>query len=91
MVIFLVTCIIWERNECKKVELTALDIGWAIIETVDKIPDSSDYIFIGLTFSLLMAATPLLFEAFHSKDLPALLTWDILTVIWEWSGQNTWR
>ncbi|XP_053382357.1 protein PHTF2-like [Mercenaria mercenaria] len=86
-----VTCIIWERNECKKVELTALDIGWAIIETVHKIPESSDYIFIGLTFSLLMSATPFLFEAFHSKDLPALLSWDILSVIWEWSGKNTWR
>ena len=48
-----VTCIIWERNECKKVELTALDIGWAIIETVDKIPESSDYILIGESFTLL--------------------------------------
>ncbi|KAL4218382.1 homeodomain transcription factor [Mactra antiquata] len=86
-----VTCIIWERNECKKVELTALDIGWAIIETVDKIPESSDYILIGVTFSLLMAAVPFLFEAFHSKDLPSLLSWDILEVIWEWSSNKTWR
>ncbi|KAL3890661.1 hypothetical protein ACJMK2_002942 [Sinanodonta woodiana] len=67
-----VTCIIWELNECKKIELTAMDIGWAIIETVDKIPESSDYIRIGLMFSILMALTPLAFHIYHNKDLHIL-------------------
>ncbi|KAK3583171.1 hypothetical protein CHS0354_025686 [Potamilus streckersoni] len=67
-----VTCIIWELNECKKIELTAMDIGWAIIETVDKIPESSDYIRIGLMFSMLMALTPLAFHIYHNKDLHIL-------------------
>ncbi|KAH3711411.1 hypothetical protein DPMN_071080 [Dreissena polymorpha] len=86
-----VTCIIWERNECKKVELTALDIGWAIIETVDKIPESSDYIFIGLTFSILMGFTPFLFMAFHAKDSPSILSWEVLTVITDWGYSLTWK
>lgn len=71
-----VTCIIWEGNECKKVELTAMDIGWAIIDKVDKIPESSDYILIGLTFSIIMGLTPVLFQVFHTKELPSLLVWE---------------
>ena len=86
-----VTCIIWERNECKKVELTALDIGWAIIETVDKIPESSDYILIGLTFAGLMAMTPFMFLGFHSKDLPSFLSWDIAFGLIDWSVGISWK
>ena len=71
-----VTCIIWEVNECKKVELTAMDIGWAIIDTVDKIPESSDYILIGIAFSIIMGLTPVLFHAFHTKDLPNIFVWE---------------
>ena len=70
------TCIIWEGNECKKVELTAMDIGWAIIDTVDKIPESSDYILIGIAFSIIMGLTPVLFHVFHTKDLPNILVWE---------------
>ena len=75
-VLFPVTCIIWEGNECKKCELTAMDIGWAIIDTVDKIPESSDYILIGITFSIILGLTPVMFHAFHTKDLSYLLVWD---------------
>lgn len=45
---------IWEGNECKKVDLTALDIGWAIIDKVDGLPESSDYFLIGLIFSVII-------------------------------------
>ena len=53
--VYLVSCVIWEGNECKKVDLTALDIGWAIIDKVDSLPESSDYFLIGLLFSIIMA------------------------------------
>lgn len=29
---------IWEEDQVKKVDLTVLDIGWTIIQRVDKIP-----------------------------------------------------
>ncbi|XP_052763140.1 protein PHTF2-like isoform X2 [Mya arenaria] len=86
-----VTCIIWERNECKKVELTALDIGWAIIETVDKIPESSDYILIGLAFSVIISVTPLCFVAFHTKDLPSVASWDIFSMFFGWGASISWK
>lgn len=50
----IVSCMIWEGNECKKVDLTALDIGWAIIDKVDGLPESSDYFLIGLIFSVII-------------------------------------
>ena len=53
-----------------------MDIGWAIIDTVDKIPESSDYILIGITFSIILGLTPVIFYAFHTKDLSNLLVWD---------------
>ncbi|XP_059140412.1 uncharacterized protein LOC131928402 isoform X2 [Physella acuta] len=75
-----VSCVIWEGNDCKKVDLTALDIGWAIIDKVDSLPESSDYFLIGLLFSVLMGLVPLVFRIFVNKE----------TARWEdfvtWSG-----
>lgn len=63
-----VSCVIWEGNECKKVDLTALDIGWAIIDKVDSLPESSDYFLIGLLFSVLMSCMPLVYRGFSCKE-----------------------
>ncbi|RUS70098.1 hypothetical protein EGW08_022137 [Elysia chlorotica] len=62
-----VSCLIWEGNECKKVDLTALDIGWAIIDKVDSLPESSDYFLIGLLFSVIISMIPLIFRAWMNK------------------------
>ncbi|BFZ21051.1 hypothetical protein BsWGS_24089 [Bradybaena similaris] len=73
-----VSCLFWEGNECKKVDLTALDIGWAIIDKVDGLPESSDYFIIGLLFSFLISLVPLVFRAYISKDaanIEDLLSW----------------
>ncbi|CAG5132672.1 unnamed protein product [Candidula unifasciata] len=66
-----VSCLIWERNECKKTDLTALDIGWAIIDKVDSLPG---------IFRLFYywSVVPLAFRAYANKDLPGaedFLTW----------------
>ncbi|KAL5014695.1 hypothetical protein ScPMuIL_008965 [Solemya velum] len=86
-----VSCMIWEGNECKKVELTAMDIGWAIIEKVDSIPESSDYIWIGLGFSLLIGSIPLIFRAFHAKEMPDLLSLTSLYQLGILCLSNPWR
>ncbi|BFZ11269.1 hypothetical protein BsWGS_14308 [Bradybaena similaris] len=73
-----VSCLIWERNECKKTDLTALDIGWAIIDKVDSLPESSDYFVIGLLFTFIISVVPLAFRAYANKYLPVaedFLTW----------------
>ncbi|XP_064652103.1 protein PHTF2-like isoform X2 [Lineus longissimus] len=63
-----VSCYIWEGDECKKVDLTVLDIGWIIIEKVDKIPETADYLFLGAIFSFLLAFTPALFRLYHQFE-----------------------
>ncbi|XP_021374923.1 putative homeodomain transcription factor 1 isoform X2 [Mizuhopecten yessoensis] len=86
-----VSCLIWEDKECKKVELTALDIGWTIIEKVDNIPESSDYLWIGLSFSLFQGIVPLIFRLYHAKEFPDFLTTDGLLRISLLFISNSWR
>ena len=58
---------IWEGEDLKKVDLTVLDISWSIIQKVDKIPETCDYLVLGVAFSVLMACLPVLFRAYHAK------------------------
>uniref|UniRef100_A0A0L8FXH4 PHTF1/2 N-terminal domain-containing protein n=1 Tax=Octopus bimaculoides TaxID=37653 RepID=A0A0L8FXH4_OCTBM len=71
-----VSCVIWEGDECQKVDLTALHISWVIIEKVEKIPDASDSIFIGLFFSLIMGLVPPMFRTYNSKEFFNILSSD---------------
>ncbi|XP_046561696.1 LOW QUALITY PROTEIN: protein PHTF1-like [Haliotis rubra] len=86
-----VSCVLWEGNECKKVDLTALDIGWAIIDKVDNMPESSDYIVIGLVLSVIMACVPLVFRLYHIKQLPDLFKLAGIYSMWDQLQQNPWR
>ncbi|XP_060066833.1 protein PHTF2-like [Ylistrum balloti] len=86
-----VSCMIWEDKECKKVELTALDIGWTIIEKVDNIPESSDYLWIGLSFSLFLGVVPLIFRVYHAKEYPDFITKDGLCSLCLLLISNSWR
>lgn len=53
-----VSCTIFHKHEVKKAEMSVLDIASAIIERVERIPETSDYIFIGLILSIILALTP---------------------------------
>ncbi|XP_069107035.1 protein PHTF2-like isoform X2 [Argopecten irradians] len=86
-----VSCVIWEDRECKKVELTALDIGWTIIEKVDNIPESSDYLWIGLSFSLFLGVVPLIFRLYSAKEYPDLITTEGLFRMFMMLISNPWR
>ncbi|CAL1296921.1 unnamed protein product [Larinioides sclopetarius] len=57
-----VSCTIWEHNECKKADLTALDISSAIIQKVDSSQHSSEYLYIGVAFAVILSILPLLFR-----------------------------
>ncbi|VDI11351.1 Hypothetical predicted protein, partial [Mytilus galloprovincialis] len=89
-----VSCVIWEKGECQKVDLTALELGWTIIEKVDDIPESSDYILIGFTFSVLLCLVPLVFRLYHVKEFPSLMSLEIITFlskVWCCLMHNSWR
>lgn len=56
------SCTIWEHNECKKADLTALDISSAIIQKVDSTQHSSEYLYIGVASAMILSLLPLLFR-----------------------------
>lgn len=70
-----VSCMIWEPNSVHKVDMTVMDIGWMIIQRVDKINDTLDYLILGFIFSLLLMCTPVIYRGFHSKDQLENLTY----------------
>lgn len=53
-----VNCTIWDGRDVKKVEMSVLDISSAIIKRVEAIPDTCDYVYIGLVFSLVLSLVP---------------------------------
>lgn len=53
-----VNCTIWDGRELKKVEMSVLDISSVIIKRVEAIPDTCDYIYIGVVFSLVLSLVP---------------------------------
>lgn len=56
--LFLVSCTIWDCRETKKAEMSVLDISSAIIEKVEGMPETCDYIYIGVAFSLFLSLIP---------------------------------
>src|SRR6218665_89548 len=63
-----VSCMIWEPNSVHKVDLTVMDIGWTIIQRVDKMNETLDYLILGIIFSLLLMIAPVIYRGYHSKD-----------------------
>jgi hypothetical protein len=88
-----VSCVIWEGNECKKLDLTALDIGWAIIDKVDNLPESSDYIFIGAMLSFVLGCIPFMYRFYTSKHVaadPGNPSWQLWVSLWMFFQRNSW-
>lgn len=53
-----VSCTLWTKHEAKKAEMSVLDISVAIIQRVESIPETCDYVYIGLLLSLILSLTP---------------------------------
>lgn len=53
-----VSCTLWTKHEAKKAEMSVLDISHSIIQRVDSIPETCDYVYIGLVLSLILSLTP---------------------------------
>ena len=53
-----VSCTLWTKHGAKKAEMSVLDISMAIIQRVESIPETCDYVYIGVVLSLILALTP---------------------------------
>ncbi|KAL1435248.1 hypothetical protein MTO96_011169 [Rhipicephalus appendiculatus] len=64
-----VSCTIWENGECKKVDLSVMDIASAIVHKVDCMIHSGEYVLLGLVLTTVTATLPLLFRLQSSSAL----------------------
>uniref|UniRef100_A0A6B2E938 Putative homeodomain transcription factor-like protein n=1 Tax=Phlebotomus kandelakii TaxID=1109342 RepID=A0A6B2E938_9DIPT len=53
-----ISCTIWDRRDAKKAEMSVLDISSAIIERVEAMPETCDYVYIGVVFSIALSLIP---------------------------------
>lgn len=60
------SCTIWERSEIKKAELSVFDISSAIITKVESMPQSMDYLYVGIVISTILAILPPIFRFWNS-------------------------
>ncbi|KAL7064619.1 hypothetical protein AAHC03_05182 [Spirometra sp. Aus1] len=64
-----VWCYIWENEKVKKVNLTLLDIGWSIIQAVERQPVSYFYPKLSCIATILLALLPLLFHSWYPHPM----------------------
>ncbi|XP_050073672.1 protein phtf [Anopheles maculipalpis] len=102
-----VSCTIWEAREAKKAEMSVLDISSAIIERVEAMPESCDYVYIGVVLSVFLSLVPAfcrLCEAtvdstnsteVNFLDMPVILfekaSFSLLAVLRFAFGETTWE
>lgn len=67
-----VSCTIWENGECKKVDLSVMDIASAIVHKVDCLMHSGEYVLLGLLLTAVTATLPLLFRLQASSALEGM-------------------
>jgi len=75
-----VSCMIWERGEAHKVELTVVDVGLKIVERVDRLMSDqpTTYFVYGVVFSLALMLLPLVYRMYHTKDQLESLNYEAL-------------
>ncbi|XP_017050352.1 LOW QUALITY PROTEIN: protein phtf [Drosophila ficusphila] len=54
-----ISCTIWDQRDTKKAQLSVLEIASCIIERVDSMGETHDYIYIGMVFSFLLTLIPI--------------------------------
>ncbi|XP_055919585.1 protein phtf [Eupeodes corollae] len=53
-----ISCTIWENRDIKKAQMSVLDISSCIIERVEAMPETCDYIYFGICFSIILSMIP---------------------------------
>ncbi|ALC42179.1 phtf [Drosophila busckii] len=54
-----ISCTIWDQRDTKKAQMSVLEIASCIIERVDSLGVTNDYIYIGVVFSVLLTLIPI--------------------------------
>ncbi|XP_048466321.1 protein PHTF2 isoform X2 [Rhincodon typus] len=69
-----VSAIVWECNECKKADMSVMEISGMIMKRVNSYKQGIGYQLFGNLVSLILGITPVLFRLFQQKDLEELVS-----------------
>ncbi|XP_077989658.1 protein PHTF2-like [Glandiceps talaboti] len=89
-----VTVRVWDRNECKKTDLSMLEISSLILNKVNNTRVNLDYVFFGIVFSSIIAILPMSHRFHGSKTTEVTintLSWAWLINILKGTFGSTWR
>ncbi|XP_026516811.1 putative homeodomain transcription factor 1 isoform X3 [Terrapene carolina triunguis] len=67
-----VSALIWEGSECKKVDMSALEISGIIMSRVNAYQQGVGYQMLGNVVTIGLACLPFLYRLFHTKNLEQL-------------------
>ncbi|XP_068125816.1 protein PHTF1 isoform X2 [Hyperolius riggenbachi] len=69
-----VSAILWEKNECKKADMSVLDISGIIMKQVRSYEHGVGYQMLGNVVTLGLAIFPFLFHLCHQRDMEQILS-----------------
>ncbi|XP_034978157.1 protein PHTF1 isoform X2 [Zootoca vivipara] len=84
-----VSALIWEGNECKKVDMSVLEISGIIMSKVNAYQQGAGYQLLGNTVTIGLAFLPFLYRLFHSKTLEQLWSLSLKELLYIFCGAPT--
>ncbi|XP_039605236.1 protein PHTF1-like isoform X2 [Polypterus senegalus] len=84
------SALIWEGDECKKVEMSILEMSGLIMSRVNEVQQGMGYQVLGHIITLILTLLPFLVRTFHHVDLDSLPTvsvYDLLDVAFGGASQ----
>ncbi|XP_075766396.1 protein PHTF1 isoform X2 [Pelodiscus sinensis] len=76
-----VSALIWEGNECKKVDMSVLEISGIIMSRVNAYQQGVGYQMLGNLVTVGLAFLPFLYRLFHTKNLEQLRSISVLELL----------
>ncbi|KAJ6657940.1 hypothetical protein lerEdw1_001730 [Lerista edwardsae] len=84
-----VSALIWEGNDCKKVDMSVLEISGIIMSRVNAYQQGSGYQWLGNIVTVGLAFLPFLYRLFHSKSLDQLFSISMNELLYIFCGGPT--
>ncbi|XP_028590354.1 protein PHTF1 isoform X2 [Podarcis muralis] len=84
-----VSALIWEGNECKKVDMSVLEMSGIIMSKVNAFQQGAGYQWLGNTVTIGLAFLPFLYRLFHSKTLEQLWSLSLKELLYIFCGAPT--
>ncbi|XP_054835826.1 protein PHTF1 isoform X1 [Eublepharis macularius] len=84
-----VSALIWEGNECKKLDLSVLEISGIIMSRVNAYQQGAGYQWLGNVVTVGLAFLPFLYRLFHSKTLEQMWSLSVKELLFIFCGAPT--